>query len=58
MLLKKGVEMMYSALEIAKWFLAENRIRMVSDESDYITHLKLHPVSAASGARSLQYACR
>lgn len=41
MLLKKGVEMMYSALEIAKWFLAENRIRMVSDESDYITHLKL-----------------
>ena len=37
----RGVRAMYSALEIAKWFLAENRVRMVTEDSEYITHLKL-----------------
>ena len=32
---------MYSALQIAKWFLAENKIRMIEEDSEYITHLKL-----------------
>lgn len=36
-----GVLCMYSALEIAKWFLAENRRRMIDGESDFLTHLKL-----------------
>lgn len=32
---------MYSAIDIANWFLSENRRRMVEEDSDYITHLKL-----------------
>lgn len=32
---------MYSALEIAKWFLAENKVRMIDGDAEYITHLKL-----------------
>lgn len=32
---------MYSALQIAKWFLAENRMRMMEGDSEYLTHLKL-----------------
>ena len=31
----------YSALEIAKWFLGENRRRMAEEDSDYISNLKL-----------------
>ena len=33
--------MSYSAIDIAKWFLNENRSRMNDEDSDYITHLKL-----------------
>ena len=32
---------MYNVLEIAKWFLNENRRRMLDGEADFITHLKL-----------------
>lgn len=39
--LSKGECIMYSALDIAKWFLAENRRRMIDGESDFLTHLKL-----------------
>lgn len=32
---------MYNAMEIARWFLNENRRRMLDGEADFITHLKL-----------------
>lgn len=32
---------MYTAMQIAKWFLAENKIRMFEGDSEYLTHLKL-----------------
>jgi toxin-antitoxin system, antitoxin component, xre domain protein len=38
---EEGDCMSYSAIDIAKWFLNENRSRMNDEDSDYITHLKL-----------------
>lgn len=38
---KKGSEEMYSALDIAKWFLNINRAQMNFEDSEYITNLKL-----------------
>jgi len=36
--MKKAV---YTANQIAKWFLAENRLRMDLEDSEYLTNLKL-----------------
>lgn len=38
---KRGSEEMYSALDIAKWFLNINRAQMNFEDSEYITNLKL-----------------
>lgn len=31
----------YSAMDIAKWFLAENKLKMMEGDSENLTHLKL-----------------
>lgn len=42
LLMRGGSKMSrYTAKDIAKWFLAENRYKMYDADSDYITHLKL-----------------